>query len=325
MPSRLLCCSIIGLVALPSPPAAAQPASFHGPIAGFVYSPDSRTLRPLLGIPGSTYAGSPVWGNADSASIAPGGKWAWVENGGRSVFLHGLSDLTPAESSADGLIDAIDRVVWSSDASVAVVYSSSGNQLQRVRLSASTALADAPVDVSSWGKATALAIDPAGHRIAAGFAASGLYLFDDQQPPALLSSMTRPAAVAFDETGDRLYAVDLETQRILEFDPSGASEFASLAQPEGPAPDPVGLAVSGGSQYLLLADGAARSVRVFETASRTLADTITLDFAPSRMEPLSAGPTFLLNGGRANEWLLILDARRTPGVYFVPAIQEESR
>src|SRR5262249_22707786 len=113
-------------------------------------------------------------------------------------------------------------------------------------------------------------------------------------------------------------------QQIVEFD-SGAGPllFASLAQPDGSPGDPAGLAVSGAGRYLLLADRTARSVRVYETSSQSLANSIPLDFSPTRLEPLSTGPTFLLNGDNSNEWLLVLDARQIPGVYFVPAVQQE--
>jgi hypothetical protein len=283
-----------------------------------------RSVRPLLGTAGSAFIGPSLVNEVDSASIAPGGKWAVITKAGCTRLVRGLSDLVPSESSTAGLMAAVDRVVWSRDGSFAVLYSSSGGELQRVRLAGSEALVDPPVAVSWLGQVTTLAIDPAGRQIAVGVAGSGLYLFLTGQSPALLSPMAQPVAAAFDETGNRLYAIDLDSQRILEFDSgSGAIEFASLAQPDGPPLDPAGLAVSGNGRYLVLADRATRTVRVYETASRSLANTIPLDFAPSRFEAISAKPAFLLNGDNAKDWLLVLDAGQVPGVYFVPASQEE--
>jgi len=323
--SRCFISISIAVLSLPGGLAKAQSTSFHGPISGFVYSHTSRTVRPLFGIPGATYIGSPLLDQVDSASIAPGGKWAMITKGGHSAFMRGLSDLAPAESSPDGLIDAVDRVLWNRDGSYALLYSSSGNRLQRVRLSDTGATADVPLDLSPWGQATVLAIDPAGQQIAFGVAGLGLYLFGAGQSPALLYSMASPAAAAFDGTGRRLYAVDLDRQQITEFDSgSSALDFASLAQPDAPAVSPVGLAVSGDGRYLMLADSASQAVRVYETASRSLANTIPLDFTPSRFEALSSG-TFLLNGDNSNEWLLVLDARQLPSISFVPANREDAQ
>ena len=185
-------------------------------------------------------------------------------------------------------------------------------------------IADTPLDLSPWGRLTALALDPAGLQVAFGVAGSGLYLFHAGQSPALLSSLAQPAAVTFDDTGGRLYAIDLDAQRILEFDSgAGPSAFASLAQADGTAVTPAGLAVSGDGRYLLLADSTAHTIRVYDTASRNLANTLPLDFAPTRLEALSARPIFLLNGDNSNEWLLLLDAIQFPTVSFVPASQEE--
>jgi hypothetical protein len=322
MPRWFIYASLASLILLAGP-ANPQSSSFSGPVAGFVYTPSSRSVRPMLGIPGATYLAAPLVSEVDWASVAPGGKWAFISQAGSNFFLHGLSDAAPVESSTDGLIQAIDRVVWNRDGSFALIYSSSGSQLQRVRLSDTNVVADTPLDLSPWGLAKTLAIDPTGQQIAVGVVGSGLYLFNSGPSPALLSSMANPVAAAFDDTGLRLYAADLDQQQVLAFDSgSGPLTFASLAQADGSVLKPVGLAVSGGGRYLLLADSATRSVLVYDTASQNLANTIPLDFAPSRLEALSTDPTFLLNGGKSNEWLLVLDARQIPTVYFVPVSQE---
>ena len=307
------------LLLLLASPGKTQTANFQGPIGGFVFSGASKTVRPLLGLAGSTHLASPILSQVESASIAPGGKWAFITRSRRSAFVSGLDSLTPVEASVDGLIESVDRIAWSRDGSFAVLYSSSGNLLQRVRFSGSQPAADAAIDVSSWGQLTTLAIDPAGQQIAAGFAASGLYLFAAGQSPALLLSMANPQAAAFDRTGQWLYAIDPDNQRIVQFQSGSAfSVFASLVQPNGPALQPAGLAVSGDGRYLLMPDATTQSVLVYEIGSGSLANTIPLSFAPSRFEALSAGPAFLLNGNKRNEWLLVLDASQTPTVYFVP-------
>ena len=184
------------------------------------------------------------------------------------------------------------------------------------------------VPLSAYGEIAAMAIDPAGRQAAFGVSATaggGLYLLRTGGVPMLLSSLAQPVAAAFDESGSRLYAIDLGTASILEFDSGVGFQFAPLPHKGGAPPDPVGLGVSGDGRYLLVADRASRAVHVYDTASRALASTIPLDFAPSRMEALTAGPVFLLNGDRRDEWLMVLDARTIPQVYFVPAITEPTK
>ena len=310
----------IALLALPARPANAQSATFHGPVAGFVFSGATKTVRPLLGIPGASHVEPPILSQVDLASTAPGGQWALITREGHTAFVRGLTDLAPVESSIDGLIDAVDRVVWNRGGSFAVLYSSSESRLQRIQVSRNQLIADTPVDLSPWGQVTTLAIDPAGQQIAAGFSTSGLYLFPTGQSPALLSPLGQPRAAVFDDTGRSLFVIDLDTQRILQFQSgAGIAEFVSLVQPDGPALNPAGLTVSGDGRYLILADSTTRSIFVYDTNTRSLANTIPLDFSPSRFEALSAAPVFLLNGNDPKEWLLVLDASQTPRVYFVPA------
>ena len=91
-------------------PAAAQPSpSFRGPISGFVYNQSSRTIRPLLGIPGATRIGTALLNEVDFASIGPDGKWAFLTRAGHSTFVYDLSGQALTELSADGLIDAWHR------------------------------------------------------------------------------------------------------------------------------------------------------------------------------------------------------------------------
>jgi hypothetical protein len=305
-------------------PAIPQSANFGGPISGFVYSHVSRMIRPLFGVPGATYAGEAVMKEVDSASIAPDGVWAFIAKQGRSGgFVGGLSALSPSALAVEGLIDAVDRVAWSRDGSYALLYSTSGNELQRVRFSTSGASADPPLDLSPFGAVTVMAIDPTGQNIAFGIAGSGLYFFNPGQSPTRVAAMSQPVALAFDATGANLYAADLGQGQIVEFNPgAGPFVFASLTQPNGSTANPVGLAVSGGSRYLLLADSAGQAVRVYDTATQNLVNTISLAFAPSRLEAVSSSPSFLLNGGNSGESLLILDASQAPGVYFVPAPKE---
>jgi hypothetical protein len=287
-----------------------------------VYSPGSRTVRPLLGIPGATHIGSAVLNNVNAAWIAPGGKWAFVTTATHTALVRGLSDAAPAECTAEGTIEAVDSVAWSRDASFAVLYSSSARRLQRIRLADGHVQADPPVDLTPWGEPTTLAIHPSGQQIAFGVTGAGIYAIDGGQSPALLVGMARPAAAAFSDTG-RLYAVDMETRRIVEFGADlSPSEFAVVESVDGAEFEPVGLAVSGDGKHLIVADKGTRTVRIYETAARTLADTIRLDLAPAHIQRLSTGATFLLNRVAAKEWLLVLDATATPQVYFVPAGEE---
>jgi hypothetical protein len=328
MPHRITADFIVLLVTLAAS-AGAQPIGFGGPLSGVVYESASRSLRPLLGVPGSAFRGAPVLDDVDSASIAPGGKWALITRAGRSRLLGSLTDRDGSILFPEDLTDGVDRVAWSSDGSVALLYASSGGKFVRARWSRNKLVTDIPFTPPPAGSVVAAVMDSAGRRAAVGVAgadAGGLYLLEEGRAPLLLSPIARPIAAAFDETGDRLFAVDPVAQRIVEFDGAGGPiEFAPLRPQDGQAVDPAGLAVAGGGRYLVLADRSNRAVRVYETSSRSFIDTIPLEFAPTRLDRLCDGSVFLLNGDVGREWLMLLDARRNPAVFFVPAAEEELR
>jgi hypothetical protein len=335
--SRRLIYASIGILGWSAASLAASSGGFSSPVLGFVYSQSSHTVRPLLGVAGAAQIGSPVLAGVDFASVAPDGRWALVTKAGVTTFVSNLSATNSAEYSADGLIAGIDRVLWNGDGSIALVYSSARNQLQRVRLSAGTVTAETSLDLSAWGTAAALAIDPAGQQIAFGIKESGLYLCHVGQSPALLSSMAMPTAVAFDGTGERLFAVDLDSQMVTEFDSGSQVRQYSLsrATPTRRLPlktgsyvgtsavKPVGLTVTSDGRYLLIADSASQAVLVYEADYGRLVRSIALDFAPSRFEGLSSAHAFLLNGENSSQWLMVLNADQSPGISFVPAKAEE--
>jgi len=307
------------------PPAGAQPGGFQRPIAGFVFNSGSRAIRPLIGVPGATYLGDAAVKDLNTAWIAPGGNWAFVTTPTHSAFVRGLSEPVPGESAAEGLIEDVDRVAWSRDGSFAVLYSSSGGRMQRVHLADGQVSVDGAVDLTPWGALTDLAIDPSGRQIAFGITGAGIYMMDGPQSPSLLVSMTRPAATAFSDSG-RLYAVDADSRRIIEFGPdSSPAEFAIANAVDGTEFEPLGLAISGTGTHLLLTDRGTRTVSVYEIATRTLANTLQLDLAPTQMQRLSTGATFLLSRPGGKDWMLVLDATDIPHVYFVPAGEEEAR
>jgi hypothetical protein len=267
--------------------------------------------------------GPAVLNNIDNASIAPGSDWAWITRTGRSTFITGLSAADPAEVSPDNLIDAVDRVAWARNGSIAVLYSSSSGRLQRVRLSGGDVVPESPIDTSIPGHITTLAIGAAG-QVVAGIAqqdGGGLYAWSDSGGAVLLASVSEPSMIALSDDSSYVYLIDKAAGKVVQVAfPAGTPEdFALLTDPSGNTLDVAGMTVSADNSSLTLSDRSSRTVYVYDTGSKTLAASIPLDFAPSRAERFSASPLFVLNAPAANEWLLVLDATATPRVYVVPA------
>lgn len=298
---------------------AAQESFLSGPVSGFVFDRASRSIRPIVGLPGASYLGDALAAGLDWASVAPAGNVALAVKDGQLYALRGLGPEAPWIEIEEAS-PAIDRVAWAADGSAAALYSSAGSRLLFVRNLGESPAAAGAVDLP--GRVAALALGASGECAVAGVEAdreSGLYLACLDAPLRLLAATAPPAAIAL--AGSDLYVAEGATGRILQI--RNYQEEATLmpfADNPGEAWDPVGLAVSADQRRLFVANRADRRVDAYDLESRALLGQFATEWEPSLLEPLALRSVFLLkSAGSADEPLLVLDAGREPAVYFVPA------
>jgi len=98
---------------------AANSASVGGPVTGFIFDSQVAAIRPMLGIPGAAYIGSPVASQVGAASVSPDGSAAFAMQLGRLVLYTGLRGASPATVTVDNAIAGVDRFAWAADGSAA--------------------------------------------------------------------------------------------------------------------------------------------------------------------------------------------------------------
>ncbi len=312
----MLCALLIGGLTL-----AAQEASISGPLSGFVFDRASRSIRPIVGLPGAAYLGDAVAAGLDWAAVAPEGAVALAARDGRLWAVRGVG----AEQTwvaVEGVVATPDRAAWNADGSLAVVYAREEGRVQFLRNLADDPVAGPAVELP--GRISALALESASGCAVAGVEAprdGGLYLVCPEAPVRQLAAMAEPAAIALAGGGRDLFVAERATGRILEIrDFRDEAAVMVFAASPGEGWDPVGLAVSADQRRLFVADRAGQRVDAYEVATRTLLAQIAVDGEPSLLEPLSVKSVFLLrSAGGGGEPLLVLDAGREPAVYFVPA------
>jgi hypothetical protein len=260
----------------------------------------ARAIRPVFGVPGSSFAGAAVLDNVEFASIAPGGKLALAVRGGET-FLLDTSDWRVVASGT-----ATDIAAWNEKATAVVAAdSASGTLLQWTADGARTELAPVPPPVS------ALAIDSSGERVYAAVAGKGIYEVTAGSA-RLLTALHDASAILIrgaeawvaDRAGNAVYALRDGALTLLAGESMGIDS-------------PVGIALVRGR---LLVAGRARIVAI--NLDRVLApEHVALEFEPSRLD-VFGNDLFLMNDGGAVPWQL-LDASRDPAVFFVPAVAQE--
>lgn len=307
--------------------ALADDASLTGPVSGYVFERSSHSIRPIYGVPGSSYLGPAALDGIDAASVSPLGRSALVVQAGKLYFVQNLDSSQPLTTELTGAISAAARMSWSRDGASAALYAPGSRQAQLARNlnqndPAKSPSVDAPIDLSSLdGILSAFVFD--GKRLVVGTklqdTAGGVYLVDGHSAPRLLAQAANPVALSFDSAKGDLYFADRDTNQIwMVHDYAGDATPMLFADERAGVSSPVGVRVSA-DRRLLITNSGSRGIDALDLGTRASVAHVDLDFAPRRMEPLGSGPLSLLNFGAPDGPLYLLDDRGALAVYFVPA------
>jgi len=321
MVDRLMAVCLSGM--LTSVVLAGEP-NLSGPREGFVFDSPTKSVRPILGMLGAAYLGTAVLNEIDAAWIAPGRQHGIVVQGDKVLLVSGLGSERLDISTLPGSGKRPEGVAWSSDGSLAVLYSATGRWIQKF-----THVPDAPVsgqftDFSVLaGELSAFAVDAPGARIGFGIRGEvdgGVYMAVNDQFPRLLMTIAEPAAVAFGKS-ESLYVADRATGQIFELQSSGLS--ASIIRAENGAADFIAIRFgedSRGRRLFYLVSRADQTLRIYDASTYDLVNEIALEAQPTGMEPVGESSLLLSGRVRSGDPLWLLSGKPSPVVYFVPGI-----
>ena len=300
--------------------------SFRGVVSGYVLDARSNTVRPVLGIPGAAYLGSALplpWG-VTAAAIRGSRDVAVVisdEQPRRVYVLSGLSG-TVAAARLDAAMPDSDRVFLSADGSTAAIVSTSQGQVQIAANLATAPAVSGPVPLGLRGSIAAVAISNSGCALAAGA--------DDRSGQVVELCAAKPGLVVlvFDRDGFRPTALTWLDNRKAAVADAASNQVLLFANMDGGAPgvlldhssgidSPVGL-VAIDSSTVAVANAGAAALVVSSIDGSSPARTVSLPLAPSKLEPLDT-PSILVSNALLDFPLLLVDAHRDYGVFFVPS------
>jgi hypothetical protein len=298
---------LMALCLVPLAAFSAEPV-MSGPLAGYVLDQESRSVRPVVGIPGSAYVASPVLEDVDALAVSPDGARALVSQGD-SLALVGRHSSGSFEAVEIQETRAAEKLAWSPDGSAAVAYSS-GTRTAQILTGGKFSRA---VDLSALEQVSVVAVGNSGENLLIG-AEGGLYLAEKGGEVRLIAAIAKPVAIAL-EGADAFVAAG-EVFELQDY--AGKATLMTFA---GEA-EALGVQVERGGKRLIVAS--SRSVAVYDVASRTVAARLDLEFTPTMLSRLGSETTFMLNSGAAGvEPLYVIDAGREPAVFFVPSGREQ--
>jgi hypothetical protein len=299
---------------------AGSTATVGGPVTGFVFDAQLGAIRPMLGIPGAAYLGAAVASQLDSASVSPDGSAALAVQAGRLLLYTGLGTQAPAVAPVAGAIAGIDHFAWAAAGGAAAVFSSMAGQAQILTGLGQSPAAGAPIDLSAIpGQVASLAFD--GQRILIGVASAdsgGIYLAAAQSPVQRIAPAVSPSAIVL--AGADLYFADNQSQQIWQVKTYATSPAAVLFANDSGIASPCGMQVSADGRRLYVANADNRKLAVYDIASRSLLQSLDLDFTPARLDRFGESSVYLLNDTGKGPLYVLSDAgAQPPAVFFVPA------
>lgn len=290
-----------------------------GPVSGLIVDRQAHSIRPILGIAGSAYAGGNAVTEAEFALGAPDGRTALVIRRATLFSVSNLDTDQPTWRNLGESKSAAGAAAWSADAQSLAVHFPSASRL-RIWTNVQTKPESAgEIDLSLVeGRVSALAVAPDGRTAFAAIDAGGsgaLYMLKLGETPRLLQAISPGASLAV--SGAAIYASDRgrnEVVRIQNWD-SNVSISTVATAAHGVA-SPVGIAVTADGSRLLIANGEARQVIAINAKTSAVEAVAELDFTPTKLE--ASGKVFLLADGEAGQRPAQVIDPFTMTVHFVP-------
>lgn len=287
---------------------------------GYAWNAADHTLRPILGIPGSSRVGSDVV--AGTSAIA-----------GAASAVSSVALLVLADNSVDRILlpaitatplagiaaPANARIHFSPTGNAAVIFAAGGTVVlcitnlttapQSVTLNASTALLDAAV--SDQGAVVVLQRQGTGARMAV-FAQGGAV--------QTVASVNTSGAITFLPKRDDALFADASANTLTLIRNVTATPTLALVPTANLLKTPIALAASQDGRWAAIANGADASVTRIDLSGATPQQRIVCPVQPSTVEQLAGNATFRFSAiGSSPAWVSDLSAT-TPTMLFVPAI-----
>ena len=312
----------------------AQTPTLSGPVQGYTFDAPTRSLRAVYGFPGASSFGPPLRTGLEFASAAPLQKYAIGFQDGQCLLISELGSSKLSTRTLSGVEAQPGGIAWSGNGSVAVLYSLSGNWLQRISGLPSAPAIGKRVDGSTLGGGVggmlvSVAADAQGKEIAAGVTgeASGVYESSDGQNFTSLKQVAKPVSLAFSTatgTSDStsLYVLDSSVPQVVAINLSSHG-YQTIAL-DGLV-NPLAIqAVQNSQNIQQLYVAAANSVRILDISTQQIVADVSLGFKATGLGQFGSNSFILAARAKTSNPLWLFASAPQPGAYFVPAIQSPS-
>ena len=251
--------------------------SMTGPLQGLTFDSPSGSLRSVVGSYGSAVLGPALLRGLDFASVAPQRTRAIACEQGQCFLVDGLGTDTIARTAIGDQLDTPDGAAWSTDGTVAAIYSRSGQWVRVLRFAGESGVQQG---IAAFGTLTDVEISPEGRVL---FATSGdpSGVFEIQSAGNIVPVLSAAHPVALVSGGTTLYILDGSLVRTLGAD--GQTASWSLDGVENPVSLQTGRDASG-RNVVYVAGGTDRTLFVYDAASHALLERVEHTCTPGKIQ-----------------------------------------
>lgn len=294
-------------------PAVLRPQAIAIPQSGFVFDGNTKTFRPVLGVPGAAMLGDAleIHGELHNAGICSPQQFALAAAGREGVVtLFHLDNLKTSEIS-QSLQKAPDQIVLSAGCRAAVIYSARANRVQILTGLPANPVVAADLIPNLPAAASSLAVSDDGQLVIAAVPHQSVYVIPASSGRAVsLLPIEQDAAVAMHGNQDAILA-DQHSNSVMLLTNAAASPVTSvLAGPGDGIDSPSAVWFDTRTQNVVVANAGNGRIELLSIAGGVL-NIVECRCTLSSLLPLT-DRTYQLQAPAPDRPLMILDTGVSP-------------
>ncbi|MBZ5591124.1 MAG: hypothetical protein LAP39_02740 [Acidobacteriia bacterium] len=316
------------LVALLMAPVGLQAAStsIEGPRLGFVFDHATKSIRPILGIPGAATMGQPLESGLDLRKIAisPAQDYVLATEGEHNqvvVLATGQATLVPAV--VEGADRGPDQLAISAGGKAAALYYKGNNHVQLISGLPGAPKISARLYLSAGQTPSTLAVSDDGQTLLAGVAGTVYWVSPSGEVP-LLKGLQKIVSISLDSNHTALVADGIGNQIHRLRNVTGAVEPDVVAGPKEGIAAPVAAVLSHDGKRAFVANSKSGVVAILDLQTKTEAGKLSCGCTLTGLDRLAGEDVFrLTEPSNGPMWVLEAAAHQSRIVFVPPALNPE--
>jgi DNA-binding beta-propeller fold protein YncE len=309
-------------------PAAVRPGtnSIEGPRLGFIFDHTTKSVRPILGIPGAATMGQPLESGLDLRKIAisPMQDYVLATEGEHNQVVVLATNHTPMVAVAvQGADHGPDQLSISAGGTAAALYYKGGNHVLVISGLPAAPKISARLYLSAGQVPSALAISDDGETLLAGVADSVYWVSPSGEVP-ILKGLHKIVSIALASNHTALVADGVANQIHRVQNVTSAVETDIVAGSKEGIAAPVAVAMSGDGKRAFVANGKSGTIAIVDLQSKTEVSQLSCQCTPTGLDRLAGTDVFRLTEPSSGPmWVLEAATHQSRIVFVPPAFKSE--